>query len=275
MKKTTKYAATILIIALTVIFAIGCTNATIDASITNDNLVTYTYNIVVGDIDEEDINYDELQLFFLDIKKYWEEEGLDCELLLENDSINLTGTLFKQCTTREEAFDTLYEYMTHKTSAFDDVTLNYTEDFYKTNYSLVTHLDLSGIIDEDVYNVYPQIVGDDVNEFIDSFKATVKISLPTDGDASQGEEKIIQSESVTDVTLDEPVEISLSGVITNIQNIESENNLIKAESGSIITIIISGSIALLSILILAILIILKRRQDLHGTEEPEENNKEE
>ena len=258
MKNTTKYLVTILIITLALVFAAGCTNVEVNASITEDNLVTYTYNILVDDIDDEDINYDEIRLFFLDIKKYWEEQGLDCELLLENAQINLTGTLSRQCENREEAFDTLYEFMTHKTSIFDDVTLNYTEDFYKTNYSLITHLDLSGVIDEDVYEVYPKIVGDDVNDFIDSFKAVVKFSLPTEGVSEQGETMIIQSESSTEVTLEEPVEISLSGNISNIENTESEANLENVKAKSKNAMFISGIIALLSLAGLAVLIIIKR-----------------
>lgn len=272
MKNTTKYLVTIFIITLTIIFAVGCTNVSVDASITKDHLVTYTYNITVDDIDEEDLNYDELQLFFLDIKKYWEEEGLKCELLMDNDTINLTGVLSKQCMSREEAFDTLYEYMTHKTSIFDDVTLNYKEDFYKTDYALVAHLDLSGVIDEDVYSVYPQIVGDDVNAFMDGFKASVTISLPADGDAVQGEANVIEKQSITDVSLDEPTEILLNGTITNTQNTESENDLVKAKSNSKTTIIISGIIALLSITGLIILMFIKRNMKLDDEDEPKEND---
>jgi len=270
MKNTTKYIAIILIVILTTIFAAACTNVTVDALITEDNLVTYTYDIMVTDIDEDDINYDGIQLFFLDIKKYWEEEGLDCELLIGDGGIHLTGTLSKQCSTREEAFNTLYEYMTHKTSVFDDVTLNYTEDFYKASYSLVSHLDLRGIINEDIYSVYPEIVGDDVNEFIKGFKATVKVSLPTDADASSGVENIIQNELVTDVTLDKLVEISLSGTITNTQNAASEAVLKKSESVSRISILISGSVALLSIVSLIVLIVYNRKNKLHEEDIPKQ-----
>ena len=71
----------------------------------------------------------------------------------------MVSVLENQFDTREEAFAALYSYMTNETTPFVDVEYAYNQDFYHEDYFIKSHLDLSNMVDNDIYDAYPSLVG--------------------------------------------------------------------------------------------------------------------
>ncbi|MBN2879951.1 MAG: hypothetical protein JXN65_10045 [Clostridia bacterium] len=241
------------IILMTIFVFSGCADIWIDAEITQDNLVTYSYILNFTGLDKDDPNYGQLELFLLDIQRYWEQNGIICSTDITDESIVLTGTMQRQCADREEAFNTLYEFMTNKITPFESVTLNYNSDFYSSSYILDAAIDLSGVLDQEVYEVHPQLVIDDITEFLQNSKCTAVFTLPYSETADSKE--VIPKETIVNIPLDAPVKISISGSAASIENMQIEKNLmlkVKTQRALIIISAVSavGAVAALIILIM-------------------------
>jgi len=266
MNSKTKYI-TLALIILTISILTSCAQFNIEAQITPDNLVTYSYTFNFDNMNEDKLNYEELKLFLLDIQKYWGDNGIKCDMNIYENNIEFIGTMEKQCETREEAFETLYQYMTNKISLFDNVTLNYTDNYYTTEYSLTSTVDLTGIVDEQIYEVHPTIVDEDVDEFINSLKCTATFSLPYNDNIDSLE--IIQNKIVSDIALTSPTNIVIAGIIHNNDLKINEKDLLNKRNKQRISIIIFALLGLLT-LCFSILLIVKL---IKSKDKPNKNEK--
>ncbi len=230
------------LILLTIMVFTGCADIKINAEITPDNLVTYSYIMEFTELDSGDPNYEQLEIFIMEIQKSWQENGVDCSTDITETSMSLTGTLQKQCADREEAFNTLYEYMTNNISPFESVSLDYNEDFYSASYALTAKIDFSGIIDEQIYEVHPQMVTDDVNAFLETVTCTAVFSLPYT--TEENSTTAMQSEDIIPLSLDEPTDIAIARNVQNINNIALEKQLKLKITFQRILLIIAGAAAL-------------------------------
>jgi len=243
----------------------GCAELNINASIDQRNVVDLSYEIIIPEIDQEDINYTETKSFLGKIMKYWtQEEGFDTHLDSSGNTLHLSAHLTKECASRQEAFQELYNYMTNSVSPFVNVTYDYNQNFYYEDYSLNAAINLSGIIDDDIYTVYPSIVGDDADEFLNNLKCTVTVSLP------QNESDVSDAVTLNVVTVDVPVdsetEIAISGIINNNVNVRYENNLLatKAYQKKMIIILSAAAAALVGVLVLIIVLRKKQKKKERG-----------
>ena len=269
MKKYLKHII-LAITILSVFLLAGCAEININASISNENLVIYTYTLNFNELDEDNPNTKSLETLLIETNSYWQDLGFDSELTSEGDTTTLVCTMQKQCATREEAFQALYEFMTNEITLFDDVSYTYINGFYKEDYSIVSHLDLSKIIDEEIYEVYPKIVGENVDDFAQSINCTVTFSLPVN--ESTETDALSQSQTVTAVGFSEPAEINISGYINNNENMRYENSLLEEKSKTMKALIIFGGASLLAVILAVILLIFRKKMLKSNKQEDKEEN---
>ncbi len=262
MKKKIMMLALIL---LTILIFAGCADIKIDAEITPENLVTYSYIMNFTNLDSEDPNYEQLEIFLMDIQKYWEENGVDCETNITDTSVNLTGTMQKQCADREEAFNTLYEYMTNKISLFESVNLDYTGDFYSSSYTINAKVDLSGVLDEQIYRVHPKMVTDDVDEFMQNITCTAVFRLPY---SEENSSEITLKETSTNISFESATDIYVTGSAENIENIKLEKQLkIKLIIQTILIVV--AAVVFLAAMGMLIFMAVNRKKNRLKNAEPE------
>ena len=263
MKNKLKFIV-ITVILLMLIALGGCTEININASINEDNEVNYSYEVIITKIEREDINYQEAKAYLSKMMKYWQDkEGFKTSLTTDNAQLHMTAWLKEDCDTREEAFQVLYEYMTNSVSPFINVDYNYSQNFYYEDYSLNASINLEDIADEDIYTVYPSIVGDDVDEFFSNLKCTVNISLPHND--SEVSDDITQKVDIFGVPIAGEKHISVSGVINNNENVRYENNLMLTKARQKKTLIILSGAAAVFIALLIVIIILKKKKNKSDT----------
>ena len=263
MKKIIKYTISALIISLVLAFA-GCAEFNIEGKITEDNTVSFSYVLKFTGMDkEEDLNYDQLELFLLDVQNYWEAKGVDATMNLYDDGMELIGLMEKKCETREEAFNTLYEYMTNEITVFDNVSLSYTGDYYEVAYNVSGSVDLTGIMDEQIYEAHPEIVIEDVDEFMQNLSCNITFSLPYNDSVDAVE--IIQNE--TAISFTDTAAFNIDGVIKNNDLLQEEKDLL-TEKGMLeadikkyrlFTYIGAGLLALVIIAIVVLNILGKKK----------------
>ncbi|MEX1377781.1 MAG: hypothetical protein AB1Z23_09990 [Eubacteriales bacterium] len=267
MKHFLKYIITTLIV-VSAIFLVGCAEINIDASISDENLVSYTYTMHFSDLDEDDPNTKALESLLLEINSHWKDNNFDSELTSEGSDTTLICKMEKQCETREEAFQVLYEFMTNEITLFDDVSYTYTKDFYKEEYSIVSHIDLTKMIDDEIYEAYPAIVGENIDDFAQNIKCTVTFSLPSN---ESDDDEIVQSKTTTQLSFLEPTEIDINGLINNNENIRYENSLLEAKDDNTRKAIIYGGVSLVLIVVGGLLLIFRKKivkADMHLDETP-------
>lgn len=264
MKNINKLLIAALLFLLAIAFT-GCAELNIDAEITPDNLVTYSYTLNFTELDEDDPNYTELQLFLMDVAEHWEQYDVEADITTSPTSMSLTGVMQKQCASRNEAFSTLYEFMTNEISLFDNASLDYNEDYYTANYNLTADIDLTGIVDEQIYDIHPSIVDNDVDEFMENIKCSATFSLPANDSAD--EMNIVSAVSVYDIPFNAPYSILINGMVTDNQKAAEENALISKQGKLRTTMIISGVIALAALVGIVVLILISKRK--HKTEQAE------
>ncbi|MEX1375880.1 MAG: hypothetical protein AB1Z23_00255 [Eubacteriales bacterium] len=262
MKKILKYLISTL--SLIVVFALtSCAQFNIDAKITEDNFVSFSYILEFIELDKEDANYNQIELFLLDVKEHWEENGVVGHIETSDNSVRLTGKMEKQCETREDAFNTLYSFMTNEVSVFDNASLNYYESDYKAEYKLEFSIDMTGIVDEQIYESHPAIVDEDVNEFIKEFKCNISFSLPYNDDPKSLE--ISQKVSENIIPLDAPFNSIVDGIVLDNFAKENKGNLFaekdRLERSIKIFAVVAG-VSLVGIIILIVLriVIIKKKK---------------
>ena len=269
MKNKLKY-----IVALAAAFAAlvltSCAQLGITAEIDADNNVSYTYEITITGMSEDDINYNETKSYLGKIMRYWsDEEGFDTSLESQDGTLRMTAVLEKQCDSRQEAFEELYKYMTNSVSPFESVEYEYSQNFYYEDYSLTSAVSFEGMVDDDIYSVYPTTVGDDIDEFLSSLTCTVTFSLPLN--ESDISDEVTQNVVIKNIPLEGESEISISGVINNNVNVRYENNLLSTKAHQEKTIIIFSAAGVLALAALIVIIILRRKakkKELEKTPEP-------
>ena len=251
MKKNLKYSL-LFIIILTLSSLIGCGQININAAITEDNEVTYSYKMVFN-IEEDDINYSGVTTYLLKIKNHWEESGFKANIKTEEESITLIGKISEEYETRQEAFAALYSYMTNDISPFVDVEYEYNMNYYYEDYILKANINLEGLADEDIYTAYPSIVGEDVDDFLENMKCTITINLPQNN--SKESDDIVENIVIVDVPFNEQAEVSLSGIINNNANARYEQELNAKKEKEQKNLIIVSCITITCIIGLIILLI--------------------
>lgn len=266
MKKNIILSAILLLILLV---STGCADIRIDAEITQDNIVTYSYILNFTGLDKDDPNYGQLELFLMDIQSYWEQNGIICSTNITDESLVLTGTMKQQCESREDAFNTLYEFMTNKITPFESVTLNYNGGFYSSSYILDASIDLTGVVDQEVYEVHPQMVIDDIAEFLQKSKCTAVFTLPYSETADSKE--VISKETIINIPFDTPVEISISGTAASIENIQLEKYLMNKVNTQRALTIISAASALGALAVLIMLIMNRKKWNGAASAEESKN----
>ncbi len=106
MKKT-KYIF-LIIIAIVILGACGCSDVVIDGEITSDHEVILLYNITVWEPLRNDDTGDPVVTFFYDADDHWEEAGYTVSMESHESEENTTIIEIKksvQCASREEAFE--------------------------------------------------------------------------------------------------------------------------------------------------------------------------
>ncbi len=257
MKNKSKLTILILLAVTAAVFT-GCSELKIESSISADNLVTHMYELSISGVEDTDVNYKEIREFLHKVSDNWKEAGFDSKVIIKDDLILVRGTLTKQCSSREEAFITLYEFMTSPASPFSNVEYGYNLNYYYEDYFLKASLDFSDIVDNDIYTAYPSIVGEDVDKFFENFKCTVNFSLPENNSLETDE--ISQNILVKDITPNGENEIVLSGRINNNANAQYEKDLIAKREKEEKNLIVFTSAGLFAIIVLIILIILRKRK---------------
>jgi len=242
-----------IIMILIAIFS-GCATVEIDASIAPDNFVSYSYTLVFSNLDSEDPNYNQLRLFILDMQEYWEKNGVACDTSITESSISLKGTIQQQCASQEEAFNTLYEYMTNEISPYDNVTLAYNEDNFRTDYSIEADMDFSKVVDQKVYDVHPQIVINDVDEFLNTVKVTAVFTLPS----NEGTESmVIESKTLNfDIPIDSPYSIKIDGTINDNEAAAREKQAgarVKRLGAAIAVSVVLAAASLIAIIVMIVI----------------------
>lgn len=263
MNRIKKYIIAAAIVCFALVFA-GCTEFVIDASINEDNTLTYSYKIDVSDIDSADVSYSQVKEYLHKVERHWENNGFDAKVSIYDNGIHVSTKIEEDFETREQAFAALYQHMTNDISPFVDVDYTYNLNYYYEDYTLDAALDFSNIIDSEIYNVYPDIVGKDVDAFLDTAICTVNISLPK----NEGTEDDIISENIETVTssLTGKSSINISGIINNNANKKYEQDLHAKRDLEIKNMIIFFSIALVLIVALIVLIVLAKKKKKHSDE---------
>ncbi|MEX1376451.1 MAG: hypothetical protein AB1Z23_03145 [Eubacteriales bacterium] len=272
MDRIKKYIIAAVLLAFALAFA-GCTELKIDASIDENNMLTYSYKIDVTDIKKDDINYDEVKLYLEKIEQHWEDNGYDAAISTYDGGISIYMEINEQYETRGAALAGLYKCMTNEISPFSDVDYTYNLNYYYEDYTLDASLDFSNIINEQIYTAYPGAVGKEADDFINSAKCTVTISLPIN--ESIEDDVINQNTKSFDVPIDKRSSIHMQGKINNNENLEYERDLIAKSEKQKENVIISAIVLFVSILILAIVIILWGKWRKKKKPQDEEDEKEE
>jgi len=257
MKNIYKLLTLSLIVIAAIAFT-GCAELNINAEITPENLVTYSYTLDFTDLDEDEPNYTELQLFLLDIAEHWENNGVEADIATSPTAMSLTGVMQKQCASRYEAFNTLYEFMTNEISLFDNVSLDYNEDYYTANYALIADIDLTGIVDEQIYEVHPSIVDNDVDEFIQNMKCNAIFSLPANDSLEVMEINSVVSSY--DIPFNVPYSIAIIGTVTDNLKAAVENALHAKQNRLRATMIIAGAVALAALVGIVVLVLISKKK---------------
>lgn len=258
MNKIKKYIIAAILVLSALLFS-GCSEFIINASIDENNLMTYSYKIDVKDIDIDDINYMQVKGYMEKIQHHWESSGYDAEIFNYDDGISVYLEIKEQCDSREQAFAALYKSMTNDISPFVDVNYYYNLNYYYEDYSLNARLDFSETIDDDIYTVYPDVVGKDVDEFLKSAQCTVNISLPEN--KSTETDIISQNSQTFSSSLTEKINISMASIINNNANKIYEQELTAKKELEQKTMLIFFSIALVLIAALVVLIVLRKKKN--------------
>lgn len=257
MNSIKKYIIAVVLLTFALAFA-GCTEMKIEASIDENNTLTYSYKIDVTDIDKDDINYSQVQSYIEKIEDHWEDNGYEAAISTYDDGISIYMEIIEHYGTREEAFAGLYKCMTNEISPFADVDYTYNLNYYYEDYTLDASLDFSNIVYEEIYNVYPGAVGKEVDDFLNSFICTVTISLPIN--ESITDDVISQNIKSFDVPIDGKSSIHIEGKINNNENLKYEQDLTAKMKKQKMTVIISYLVSFVGASALAMLIILWRKK---------------
>lgn len=236
----------------------GCTDVLIDAKITSDNLVKMTYTLSFSDTRDDKVMHDSLMEFLYDLTEYWQEIGYDASIRIEDRFVIAYCNMEKQCETREQAFEVLHEFMTNEITVFDKVEYTYNQDYYKEDYTISADIDMSNMIDENIYTEYPVIVGEDIDRVMDEANVVVRFTLPYDD--TQEDNQINEKVFENTVMLNAPATVTAQGVIHNYYNIEKELYLFEAKEKKQHTLYILAAAAFVSIAGLITLLILGKRK---------------
>lgn len=262
MKIRIKFLLFILTLTIITIFT-GCTEFNISASIDKDNLVNYSYVITITGLDNPSENYNEAVSYLDEMGAHLDEAGFETTIEKEEGLLKMTSVIQKSCTSRQEAFGELYNCMTNSVSPFIDVEYEYNLNYYYEDYYLKANINLDGMVDDDVYEIYPSIVGDDIDEFLSSLKCTYTISLPEN---ESTETDIITQKTITgSIPLDAQTEILVSGKINNNANVFYEKELLGKWNKNIL--MLAGGI-LITILAVIGIIIFSRAIKANNKEKP-------
>lgn len=274
MKNIYKYIITAVIVVGMMLFA-GCGTLDIKAEITEDNLVTYSYTIIVTEIEDDEKNNKSIESLLIAINSHWNDIGFDSELTTDNETSTLTCTMQKQCDSRQQAFETLHEFMTNEITLFDSAEYSYIKDYYKEEYLIQSQINLKGIVSDQVYEVYPAVVGENIDEVLDSIVCKAVFSLPVNQSETSD---VIKTETKTfDIPLDQAVNISIDGQIANNANAQYEKDLIAEQEdrqSKLIIYAIIGAVGLIAVVVQLIIFIKsgKKEKNKIQTENEDDNS---
>jgi|GEM_PF-2983704 len=257
MKKIKKYL--VIIIATIVMLTItGCIDIIIDGQITEDNIAKLTYTLAFVDVKEKDDVYNSLMDFLYELTEYWQEEGFNADIVVDDDNVTALCMMEKQCETREEAFEALYGFLSNDITVFDKIDYTYNSNFYSENYAIDVVINFEGIIDENIYSEYPKIVGEDIDKAIEKTKCAVRFELPYIDSSTESTTSTKLFEQ--NVSFDRETRIHIEGIIDNVDNIEYEKDLQSKKGRQELLIIIFSILALLSVVSIVDILILKRKR---------------
>jgi len=254
MNKIKKYIIAAALIISVLLFA-GCTEFLISASIDENNILVYSCKIDVKDIDVDDLNYMQVKGYFEKLQHHWKDNGYESDIFPYDGGISVYMEIQEQHETREEAFAALYGHMTNEISPFSNVDYDYNLNYYYEDYFIDAKLDFSQMIDSDIYDIYPDIVGKDVDEFLDSVKCTVEFSLPKN--ESFTTDIISENNKKYDISLIKESNISIVGIINNNANKVYEQDLDAKRNYEQKSMLIFFSVAFILIALLVLLIVFR------------------
>ncbi len=272
MKKTIKYIVLFTVIIAAAALA-GCADITIQAEITDTNFVSYSYIMDFTELDRDDPNYAQLELFLLDVKEHWEENGAVGHIETSDTEIKLTGTMEKQCSSASEAFNTLFGFMTNEISVFEGAAIDYSEENDSANYSITANMDLTGLVDSQIYDIHPELVTNDVDEFMQNITCKAIFTLPYNDTT---EPVISQKVTTFDIPFDKQYSLEISGIINDAETMSEQAVLMNEQAKikktiTVSSIIAGGSLALL-VAAIAAGILLKKKSDKDIVPDAEESN---
>jgi len=137
---------------------------------------------------------------------------------------------------------------------YDSVKLDYTEADYRADYAYELMINLTGIVDEQIYEKHPTIVDEDVDKFMENFKCSSTFTLPYN-DKPQSME-ITEQITETAISLDAPIIYNVHGMVVDSAAKQHDENLLAQKSKLSRNIIIFSTIAIIAFLgIVAIVIV--------------------
>lgn len=250
MKNKLKYLLIFSLFIITIPVLSGCAEFSINASINQDNMVEYSYEIIIRDLADDDKNYSEAVSYLEELAAHFAEAGFSSSVEETESELEMTALIEKQCSTRQEAFEELYNYMTNSVSPFIDVDYEYNLNYTYEDYYLKANINLDGMVDDDIYTIYPLIVGDDVDEFLSNLTCSYNISLPQN---ESTEADIITQKIVSgNIPLDTQTEIFISGKINNNAHTLYEKELLKKWNNNIL--LLAAGILITILAVIAIII---------------------
>ena len=272
MKKSIKYI--VLFVVITAISALaGCADITIQAEITDTNFVSYSYVMDFTGLDRDDPNYAQLELFLLDVKEHWEKNGAVGHIQTSDNEITLTGTMEKQCSSASEAFNALFGFMTNEISVFEGASIDYTEENNSANYKIIANMDLSNLVDEQIYEMHPELVTGDVDKFMESITCSVMFTLPYNDTT---EAVISQQVTSFDIPFDSSYSMEVTGIINDAESMSERVILLNEQAAIKKNITVAAIIAGVSFILLAggiaAGVLLKKKGKSTSSEEKEIGN---
>lgn len=249
---------------LSVLLISGCTDINIKCSVSSDNTANMEYSIAIDTSNIESNDYEMLISDLNDIVGHWDSYDDVTANIIESDAENkvyMSMHMEEQCSDREEAFNTLYSFMSSELSVFDKVRYAYNKNYYGEDYEINGIVDFSKIINSDeLSEAYPNYVQSDLQKVLDNTTLTMTFTLPEN--ISQDSNEIIYKTTEQQLSLNNPSEFNINGTINNTENIKFEHLILntKDDYTQKIYLLISLFLLLLILSITFIIIIKKMRK---------------
>lgn len=263
-KGDTELKKVVLIITLLLICMIfvGCTIVTMEYKLDIDNNLQIKYDVVFDKTTEEfkDFNYYNLKN---DITNHWEKQGFTVEVEENDSELIFVGTLEKQHSTRQEAYESLNSILKGEYSPFTAAGFEYASSYFEDEYNLITEISLKDLLRRSDYQVIPSDVQETLTKYANESEFTLLISLPgevveTNADSQNYGNSV--STNIWNLKYGDEKELKLKTIIVNEENVNYHKNLTDSTNqNKIIFLCCAGGAVLVLIVFLIIFFVRKSK----------------